>query len=209
MIDNFNLIKSLIDFNEKDELFFYLQIIRRGKDHKNLPSANKVIKDYYIQSASSLDKLKDDIIYLCELFKARAYINVNSKSFSQLAKLAAFKLSERIYNGDVKKIYKIFSSAAGELKSNNQKWIVDIDNMDLVNPVINKIISIWKTCDSEIHENSYYENKIILKVPTKSGLHLITCPFNLLEFKKEFQNVDIHKNNPTVLYIPNSLKCES
>jgi hypothetical protein len=43
------------------------------------------------------------------------------------------------------------------------------------------------------------------KVPTKNGIHLITNPFNLNAFKFGFPNIDVHKNNPTILYIPKSL----
>ena len=39
MIDNFDSIKELLDF-PNDDTFYDLQIIRRGKDHPNLPSAN-------------------------------------------------------------------------------------------------------------------------------------------------------------------------
>ena len=108
MIDNFNLIKSLFYFNEVNNLFFHLQVIRRGKDHPNLPAANRTIITYYVQSAEHLEKIKDEVISLCEMYGARAYINVTTKAMSDLGKLALFRLSERVYNGDFKKIYKIF-----------------------------------------------------------------------------------------------------
>jgi hypothetical protein len=34
----------------------------------------------------------------------------------------------------------------------------------------------------------------------KNGVHLITTPFNLQQFKEEYQDIDVHKNNPTLLY---------
>jgi hypothetical protein len=43
-------------------------------------------------------------------------------------------------------------------------------------------------------------DKILAVIPTKSGFHLISLPFDLIEFKKDFPNVDVQKNNPTVLY---------
>jgi hypothetical protein len=51
MIDNFDLIKSLFYFKEANNLFFHLQVIRRGKDHPNLPAANRTIMTYYVQSS--------------------------------------------------------------------------------------------------------------------------------------------------------------
>ena len=48
---------------------------------------------------------------------------------------------------------------------------------------------------------------IVAEFPTKSGVHLITRPFNLKEFHDTFPDVDVHKNSMgTVLYIPDSLE---
>ena len=46
-------------------------------------------------------------------------------------------------------------------------------------------------------ENS---DKVFMTVPTKSGVHLITWPFDLGQFKAKYPNIDVHKNNPTLLY---------
>ena len=43
MIDNFKLIKLLLRFPD-DDTYYHLQIIRRGKDHPELPAANRMIK---------------------------------------------------------------------------------------------------------------------------------------------------------------------
>jgi hypothetical protein len=42
--------------------------------------------------------------------------------------------------------------------------------------------------------------KIYTMVPTKTGCHLITKPFNMQTFKEKYPTVDIHKDNPTILY---------
>ena len=33
-----------------------------------------------------------------------------------------------------------------------------------------------------------------------NGIHLITTSFNLQQFKEKYPDIDIHKNNPTLLY---------
>ena len=43
-------------------------------------------------------------------------------------------------------------------------------------------------------------------IPTKNGFHLITDRFDVLEFKKNYPEVDIQKKNPTLLYLPDSLE---
>lgn len=196
MIDNFDLIKSLFYFNEANNLFYHLQIIRRGKDHPDLPAANRTIMTYYVQSAEHLEKIKSEVISLCEMFGARAYINLRTKSFEDLGKLALFKLSERVYNGDYKKIYKIFNSAAGELKGLNSIFLIDIDDNHSKEEVLD-----WLDHYFNHGDRSY----LFAEVPTKNGVHLITTPFNLSAFKFSFPNIDVHKNNPTILYIPNDI----
>ena len=44
--------------------------------------------------------------------------------------------------------------------------------------------------------------KFLGRIPSKNGYHLITKPFDLQVFSKEFPTVEVHKNNPTNLYIP-------
>ena len=43
-------------------------------------------------------------------------------------------------------------------------------------------------------------SKFIAEVKTKSGWHLITKPFNIQKFKEKYPDIDVHKNNPTLLY---------
>ena len=101
-------------------------------------------------------------------------------------------LAKRIFEGDVKKIYKVFNTAAGELKSALPHWVVDIDEIGQLEEI--------KATIEKINKDSIY-----CEIPTKSGCHLITKPFNLMEFKNKFPNIDVHKNNPTILYIPKCL----
>ena len=63
-IDNFEQIKSLMRFEESDNLFMHVQVLRRGKDHPDLPAANKLIKSWLVRDADSLKKLTDDGIFL-------------------------------------------------------------------------------------------------------------------------------------------------
>ncbi|WP_265091158.1 hypothetical protein, partial [Acinetobacter baumannii] len=55
---------------------------------------------------------------------------------------------------------------------------------------------------NECHRDAVY---FYAEIPTMNGCHLITKPFNLQKFKEKFPEIDVHKNNPTILYIPNSL----
>lgn len=195
MINNFKLIKSLLEF-PNDDIYYHLQILRRGKDHPELPAANRVIKTYFICSLEGLDYVEDEIKGLCQFFGARAYINLTPKSIKKTTLLQLKYLSERIYIGDFKKIWKSWNTCAGEIKGEEPRWVVDIDNIDQENNILkSNIINFIKTLDP-----ISLDSKIIQEIPTKSGYHLITTPFNIQQFKEKYPDIDVHKNNPTLLY---------
>lgn len=47
-----------------------------------------------------------------------------------------------------------------------------------------------------------FGNKVLIELPTKSGIHLITKPFNLSTFSVKYPSISVHKDNPINLYIP-------
>lgn len=193
MIDNFELIEPLLEFPNED-IYYHLQIIQRKKDCPEIGSNNRVIKSYFICKRESLEKTRQEIISLCELFNARAYINLTPKSLRKTTLLQLKYLSERLYMNDLKKIWKSWNSCAGEVKGEEARWVVDIDLP--LNPL--DIASVLARIEP-FHKERFGE-KIIAKIPTKNGVHLITTPFNLQQFKEKYPNVDVHKNNPTLLY---------
>ena len=131
MIDNFDIIKPLFYFNEANNMFFHLQILRRGKDHPELPAANKLIRSWLVRSREQLGSLKDEIVFLCEHYKARAYINVAGKDFNRLNTLILKKLADNVHTGNIINPWHVYNSACGELKSRRKCWIIDIDTRDL------------------------------------------------------------------------------
>lgn len=195
MIDNFELIKPLLEF-PNDDIYYHLQILRRGKDHPELPAANRAIKSYFICSLESLDYVEDEVKKLCEFFGARAYINLAPKSIKKTTMLQLKYLTERIYIGDFKKIWKSWNTCAEKIKGEEPRWIVDIDNT--TNSVFDKKTKEVMNYIHHIEPEDFNRTQAV--IPTKSGYHLITTPFNLQQFKQIYPDIDVHKNNPTLLY---------
>ena len=204
MIDNFELIKPLLTF-PNDYIYYHLQIIRRGKDHPELPSANRVIKSYFIIDINDLDFYEQEIKKLCKFFGARAYINLAPKSIKKTTMLQLKYLAERAYIGDYKKIWKSWNTCAGEIKGEEPRWVVDYDYPYPESGHTDDDVWILKAnIDSECEPvkmvDGKYVSKIIAEIPTKNGVHLITKPFNIQQFKEIYPDVDVHRNNPTLLY---------
>jgi hypothetical protein len=195
MVDNFKQIKTLLEF-PNDDIYYHLQILRRGKDHPELSAANRVIKSYFVCSLESLDYIEDEIKELCKFFGARAYINLTPKSIKKTTMLQLKYLAQRAYEGDFKKIWKSWNTCAGEIKGEKSRWIVDIDNT--TNSVFDKKTKEVMNYIHHIEPEDF--NRTQATIPTKSGYHLITTPFNLQQFKEKYPDIDVHKNNPTLLY---------
>ncbi len=198
MIDNFKQIKSLLTF-PNDDIYYHLQILRRGKDHPELPAANRIIKAYFICSLEGLDYVEEEIKNLCQFFGARAYINLAPKSIKKTTMLQLKYLAQRAYEGDFKKIWKSWNICAGEIKGEEPRWVVDIDiptDGEISEFIEYQCDPVVKTFDGNI------KSKIIQYIPTKSGYHIISTPFNLQQFKEKYPDIDVHKNNPTILYVP-------
>lgn len=195
MIDNFEIIKPYLVFPDGD-IYYHLQILRRGKDHPDMPAANRLIKSYFINKLESIDGLKDEIIGLCKYFGARAYINLAPKSIKKTASLQMKYLAQRINEGDFKKIWRSWNTCAGEIKGIESRWVVDIDDKIVWGEIMDFIDTL---------EPYSKDTKFITNIPTKSGWHLITTPFNIMKFKKMYPDIDVHKNNPTILYIPDNV----
>lgn len=189
MTNNFERIKEIMEFRSDDD-FYYLQILQRKKENELLTSNSRVIKNYYIKSIEYLENRKQEIIDLCNQFNARASIRLNRRSFEKVGfkamELTCNTLSNRTYSF----VNKCYDRACGQssAETKDKKWIIDIDSPSIEQSIINKIIEL--------------EGDIIKVLPSKSGWHIITNPFRLDLFKKEFPEIEIHKDNPTNLYIP-------
>ena len=151
-----------------------------------------MIKSYFICSLEGLDYVEQEIKRLCDFFGARAYINLAPKSIKKTTMLQLKYLAERAYIGDYKKIWKSWNTCAGEIKGEESRWVIDVD--DISNDKIVGDIVVFISGLEPIGD------KFIVAIPTKSGCHLITTPFNLQKFKEKYPDIDVHKNNPTLLY---------
>lgn len=197
MIDNIDLIKPLLTFDKEGD-FYQLFVFLRKKDQttdKSNHQSVRTIKSYCITSHEYLDKRYDEVKMLCEVFKARAYIHVAKQNHKDVAMNMITEIVTRIQSGQINQ-KNVFDSVVGQIKTQEKRWIVDIDVKDF--DYITELADYIDTLRPE-------GTKIEAVIPTKSGVHLITKRFDVMEFKKKYPEIDIQKKNPTLLYYPNSL----
>ena len=203
MIDNLEKILPLLQFESPDD-FYYLQILQRKKENPQLGSNSRVIKNYYINSQEYLVKHYEEIKKLCEVFNARASIRLNKRSYEKVGFKAMTNLANTMMNKEYSFLKASYDRACGlGHNDKNKTWIVDIDEREVI--WLEQILNAISPCEP-------VGNKIVLQIPSKSGIHLITKPFNTEQFKINFKreleaykmeeiNLEIHKDNPTNLYI--------
>lgn len=198
LVNNFNLFKEIMEFNNEDE-FYFVQILIRGKDGHteqgvNGNNKNRLIKYYTIRSAEELSKKEDEIKSICKALNARAYIHPTKRSFSEVADTTLRVTTDMYLSGkNIVGLKGAYSTACGKsFISKDKKFIVDIDGDDKNIVDIVNYIELW--CDPKA------EAKFLYKVPTAHGIHLITKPFNTQAFSEKYPDIDVHKNNPTLLY---------
>jgi hypothetical protein len=204
MINNLELIKPLLNFEKRGD-FYMLYVFKRKKDQPEGERDNhqsvRTIKTYCIESIDHLDRRWDEIVQMCEMFKARAYIHVQKQNHFDVSLSMMVDLAQRIQNGNHNQ-KGLFDSVVGQIKTQEKRWIVDVDTTSQhIQNMISNIIEMVKPNDG---------GKIITKIPTKNGVHLITKRFDVMEFNKQIKErgkeiPDIQKKNPTLLYYPNSL----
>lgn len=194
MVDNLHLILPFLKFESKDD-FYYLQILQRKKENSQLGSNSRVIKNYYINSEEYLIKHYDEIKQLCEVFNARASIRLNKRSYEKVGYKALVNIANTISNREFEFLKASYDRACGLGHNDSEKkWILDIDGMMTYNEIF-KMEEIIERAEPT-------DKKIVVYLPSKSGLHLITKPFDLREFTTLYPEIEIHKDNPTNLYIP-------
>ena len=198
MIDNIEQIKGLLNFENEGD-FYMLYVFKRKKD-QTTDKANhqsvRTIKSYCIESIQHLEDRYDEIKQLCEMFKARAYIHIQKQNHKDVGMNMITEIVNRIQSGQINQKH-VFDSVVGQIKTQEKRWIVDIDVKDF-----DYVTELADYIDSLRPEGP----KVDAVIPTKSGVHLITKRFDVMEFKKQYADIDIQKKNPTLLYYPESLE---
>lgn len=226
-INNFYNISKLLDFSDPEK-FYLLEIIQRKKDIPELDKSTRLIKSYGIQSLEQLEKLKPEIIGLCEYFGARAGLYINRRSNKNTARAMMKTLADDFVSGNFNGISHLYTSSAAAHGFGDKRWILDIDltcnEGTSVTPCEDFDIETLRTVERDLHSVLYRnlldyqptsKDKLVGMVPTVHGWHAVVDPFDTREFEdlsKEveelfnhydlYASVELKKDNMLNLYIP-------
>jgi hypothetical protein len=193
-INNYKLICSLLNFESEDD-FYFVQIIRRRKENPELKKNSQTLKTYRVNSLESLLSLEEEIKKLCKTFNARAYINLNKRSFKEVGLSMIKETMERAIRGNYKGMYTVYDSCSGKSSNKRNKfWLIDVDLLDHNASFVHDLIT-----DLIKFQTEAGHAPVTHLIPSVNGIHIITHKFNLLKFSKNYK-LDVHKDNPTILY---------
>lgn len=191
MIDNFDLLRKFVPETKDEGLVLHLQIFKRRKDNPDLSHNCVLLGSYFINSQSKYDKLRPTITELCKAENARAMLSLSPRSEEDLTHTLALTAAQRVYNKDYHSPWCIFDSVFDNIPATKKYWVVDIDNLTLESIIYKSLIN-----------DSYLTPSDITRVPTKNGCHYIIEPVDIRPLRELIPELDVHKNNPTVLFIP-------
>ena len=196
MRNNFDLISELIDNRlaaisnkaDREQLFFFVFLLQRKKDIEELHKSTHIVKMYQIKDRKSLLAKRDEIVKLCEVFQCRAMINLNPKSYKNVAFDMLKRLPDLLQQEHYARVEKLFASCVSASGIGSKKlkkyWIIDIAQIEAQ-------IKIATPAE---------ENKIIAHIPSKTGMHLITTPFDVTQVTLP-ASVELKKDCLTNLFI--------
>jgi len=223
-IDNFETFKSRLDFRDKTDRYI-VHVLRRPKDCEGLKNAlgsnecQRLIRTYYVDSIDYFEKKIPAIKELCESNRARAYILPQVRNNYECLLNLGEKVLEtiRLGNYSAKPEHLLRSAYCEYHKSRNKVWILDLDAdcmteyrdeatfgghamssktwtpAEAFDLVKRHLVAVGKS------EDDCY------MVPTKSGFHIITSPFNLQAAYKEcgllYEGVKKAKTKMAVRYL--------
>lgn len=190
MLDNSQLILPFIPEKNDGDTFIYTELLDRGKKKGN--NGKRLLKTFYHRSQEEFLSQFETIKSFCEFNKIRACTRLAPRSFKTVAKSFLRLVTETYITENYSGMKTLYSRACGITKPIRKYWLIDVDEVN----------SSTLFLETPLRDQGI----LVATIPSKKGLHYIVNPFNLSgQFHAEFikpLDLDIHKDNPTNLYIP-------
>lgn len=206
IVDNFSFVEKYIrEHNENDEWgdnFYYLTIQQRKKDNDDIKERVRYIRTYEIFSAAQLESLKQEIVFYCNRYNARAYILLNPRSLNVVDFYTDRDFKLKRHAG-----YERDFNSGRQLDIPNRP-IAHID-IDSENEYLQKSVLMY------LRQNEI-EPLYVYRTPN-NGMHIVIPNKDIVRAKKldftqfgsdvkgnngneKFNNVDMLADKPIILY---------
>lgn len=196
MLDNSTLIAPFCPLIDDGDTFIYTEMLDRGKKKGN--NGNRLLKTFYHRSVEEFWEQVPIIKHLCDIAKIRACTRLAPKSYKEVGIKYTTMVVEASLTNNWVGMKSLYNRACGITSPKLKLWLFDVD-------IINE-----KTTEFGIRIKEH----IRAIIPSKKGLHYIVTPFDTRVIDKLYADlglngtigideISLHKDNPTNLYIPN------
>lgn len=199
MVDNFDLILSLLPEKPVEDKVYHVTVVMRKKDHEGLDlgknNYDRTVYSNIVACKQDLLDMETLLLTISEATKARIMINLNPKRLEKMAWEMHKRISTYLESDQYGKAYKTSLSAIDKVNCDNEDkvFFLDVDEKYQEDAILSKLKSY------NVHD------KVLAVVPTKNGCHVLVKPFDFVSISHHFKGVEMKKNSGTILYIPKSL----
>lgn len=193
MIDNSAIIATFCPATNNGDTFIYTEMLDRSKRKGN--NGQRLLKTFYHRSVEEFWEQWPTIRKLCDIAGVRACTRLSPRSYRKVGATFTKLVVEAALTDNFAGMKSLYNRACGITAPNEKLWLWDVDE---VNEEAN-------TLYRELREIGVF----VAKVPSRRAWHLITRPFDVRNIGRQMPddgyvlpNVQLHKDNPTNLYIP-------
>lgn len=191
-IDNSELIRKFCPPIADGDSFIYTEMLDRSKKKGN--NGFRLVKTFYHRSVEEFDEQMPTIVKLCDLANVRACTRLSMRSYKTVGKRMTELVVEAALSDNWAGMKSLYNRACGIAKPTRKLWLLDVDVID--------------DDTRDLGDKLRLSEKLVATVPSKKGLHYIVEPWNIdgvdgAGFVTKYGlRVQLHKDNPTNLYIP-------
>ena len=217
VLDNFDIVRQHLKFTNPGD-FYVAHVMFRVKDLRNdeekacyltHEETQRLIKTYYIDSLEYFDKKVPAMKDLAEKNKARVYLIPSRKNRLVINRVLAKRIIDFIDDPNIRYDHLIRSAVCGCHVSDYKWWVLDIDPDSVVEFVSGSgdmLTCNLMKCKADVvekmrelvDETKTRSGDEIFEVPTKSGYHIITPPFD--KSKMSYLGENLKTDGMTLLY---------
>jgi hypothetical protein len=186
-IDNHETVRLFASLDEGQ--FIYTELLDRSKATRG-NNRVRLLRTFYHSSMLAFDLEWHLIKSLCDSTGCRAYTRLAPRSYEKVGKLLTQLTVETAMQGHWKDMRHLYARACGRVKPEKTMWLFDVD-------AINESTEEFK---GHLDDMSL----LLAIIPSRKGEHIITKPYWLDGdgYPRVPADVQLHKDNPTNLYIP-------
>lgn len=186
MLDNSALVAKFCPSTADGDTFIYTEMLDRGQRKGN--NGQRLLKTFYHRSVEEFWEQWPTIQKLCDMSKVRACTRLAPRSYKKVGREFTRLVVETALTENWAGMKSLYNRACGIASPLTKLWLWDVDEMGL------RAYSLLATLKDR--------DVLVESIPSKKGVHYITKPFNAQVVQELYPDVQVHKDNPTNLYIP-------